>query len=445
MHAPCQDLEQAKRIVALLSDETVRAVLNECDVEPARLLRYAEMRAAYALQEPQSGYFPGADVPAAETRTARLRLPHRNVGRKLNVAAFSQALHAALSAAPISGYAMRVFRRDVPVYTLFWNWARRPQDPVELGWSPSVKMHVASVSKLITAMGIVRLLRERGISVDSPVSGYLPDYFVRGANTQNLTFRHLLTHTSGFRRIDSGGYSDGNTFADFRFCFGLGVGASDMNVRHYHNANFIGLRIAMAVLLGSPDRSFRIDSTWPSGIGRAPELNVLFTDAYWDSESIDAYAREISSRIFSPAGVSAQLFPGGNDSLAYPMNLASRGADLSAYINAGTVGWWLSCDELLKIMHAFRHTNAIVPGAVSRAALTSGFGTDDFQSWQRPRIGRFDCMTKAGFWSDGGGATQQSFVAFCPDDHNIAVLVNSPIQGNNIDAIARGLLQANIS
>jgi hypothetical protein len=449
MHNAYQDLEQAERLVSLLSDAAVKTVLSEHNVEPASLLRYAEMRAAYALQAPQSGYFPDVDAPATpappEDSPLRMRPPRRNVERALNVTAFSQALHAILSAAPISGYAMRIFQRDTPVYTLFWNWARRPQDPLELGWSPSVKMHIASVSKLITAMAVVRLLRERGINVDTPISPYLPDYFVRGANTQQITFRHLLTHTSGFRKIESGGYSDGNTFADFRFYFGLGVNASDMNVWHYHNANYIALRIAIAVLLGSPARDFKIDSTWPGWIGRAPELNVLFTDASWDSQSIDAYAAEVSNRIFSPAGVSAHLFPDGSDSLAYPINLASRGKDLNAYMSAGAAGWWLSCDELLKIMHVFRHTNMIVPAATARAALNSGFGVDGFQPWQQPRFGRVDCLTKAGFWSDGGGATQQSFVAFCPDGHNIAILVNSPIPGNTIDSLARSLLRLSLS
>jgi hypothetical protein len=444
-----QDLEQAKNIISLLSEPSVRAVLSEHKVEAARLLYYAQMRASYAAQAPQSVYLPDFDIPTIPAPPAsappRVRPPRRNVERSLNVTAFSQALHATLSAVPISGYAMRIFQRDTPAYTLLWNWARRPQDPIELGWGPSVKMHVASVSKLITAMAVVRLLRERGISVDAPISPYLPDYFVRGANTQRLTFRHLLTHTSGFRRIAFGGYNDGNTFADFRFYFGLGINAADMNVDHYHNVNYIGLRIVMAVLLGRPAKDFKIDSTWPGWINRAPELNVLFTDAAWDSQSIETYASEVSARIFSPAGISAQLFPSGSDSLAYPIDLTSRGQDLNAYVNAGTAGWWLSCDELLKVMHAFRHTNLIVPAATARAALNSGFGVDSFQPWQKPRVGRIDCMTKYGIWSDGSGATQQSFVAFCPDGHAIAILVNSAIPRNNLDSLARNLLRLSIS
>ena len=130
-------------------------------------------------------------------------------GRTLDVNAFADAMHRDLSARPISGYTLRVRRGGTTVYTLFWNWARHPQDENERGWKPDLKMHIASVSKLVTMMAIVKILHEKNISVNTPVAAFLPTYFRRGANTHGLTFRHLLTHTSGLRKMESGGLNDG--------------------------------------------------------------------------------------------------------------------------------------------------------------------------------------------------------------------------------------------
>ena len=58
--------------------------------------------------------------------------------------------------------------------------------------TPQTNYRLASVTKPFTAMAI-SILAERGaLSVDDPVSRYLPELKV-----PNLTLRHLLTHTSG--------------------------------------------------------------------------------------------------------------------------------------------------------------------------------------------------------------------------------------------------------
>ena len=63
-------------------------------------------------------------------------------------------------------------------------------------------MHLASTSKLITAMALTRLLDSKGIDYDSPVNPWLPTYWPRGNNIDKLTFSHLLTHKSGLLSRD---------------------------------------------------------------------------------------------------------------------------------------------------------------------------------------------------------------------------------------------------
>jgi len=81
----------------------------------------------------------------------------------LDVNAF--ALHRALKD-QVAGYVMRLRKNGQTIYTLEWNWAKTPQDG-GVGWTPQRQMHVASVSKLITAIAVTRLLNEKNISYDA--------------------------------------------------------------------------------------------------------------------------------------------------------------------------------------------------------------------------------------------------------------------------------------
>jgi CubicO group peptidase (beta-lactamase class C family) len=354
-------------------------------------------------------------------------------GRQLDVNAFADAMHRDLSVRPISGYTLRVRQAGVTVYTLFWNWARRPQDDNERGWKPDLKMHVASVSKLVTMMGLVKLLHEKNISVDTPVSAFLPTYFRRGANVQGLTFRHLLTHTSGLRDVKAGGINDGYTFADFKAFYEQGVQAANIGHWHYHNGNFIALRIAMSVLMGR----VRADFTMP----HLPFLPSNLTDAVWDNISIDAYTSYTQQNIFLPSFVQASFEPTRDTSLAYPPDLSAHGVVSNAKIHAGTAGWWLSVDEIMNVMNTFWQSDAIVPKAVARQALRDGFAIDE---QQRPANRDPDCFLKSGYWSHGGGQTEQCVIAFAPNDIEIAVFVNSPIPDTNIHNITSNLLRQHI-
>src|SRR5215467_9511994 len=100
--------------------------------------------------------------------------PGLNVVHHLDVDAFTKALHAALKD-QVAGYSMRLRQHGQTIETLEWEWAKTPADGGE-GWNPDRQMHVASVSKLMTAIGTTRLLHEKIISPDAKIIDYLPTY-----------------------------------------------------------------------------------------------------------------------------------------------------------------------------------------------------------------------------------------------------------------------------
>lgn len=67
---------------------------------------------------------------------------------------------------------------------------------------------IASISKMMTTLGLMRLLEAGKVDLDADVSGYL-GFSLRNPHFPDraITLRHLLTHTSSLR--DDGGYSWG--------------------------------------------------------------------------------------------------------------------------------------------------------------------------------------------------------------------------------------------
>lgn len=357
----------------------------------------------------------------------------QRVTRNLDIDGFGAGVHAALSNLSISGYTLRVRQNDRVVYTLIWNWARRPQDDNPRGWQPNVKMHVASVSKLVTSMAIVKRMTEMGLSFDTPIIGYLPTYLTKGAQIDKITFRHLLTHRSGFRREKSGGPNDGYSYTDLKALLTSGVSAANFGTWHYHNGNYIALRVLLTVLTG------RLDIHQKLTIGTWLDLS----DMFWDSVSISNYTQYVTQNVLMPSFCQASLEPPADGSLAYASNLSLKGLLANASPAAGTAGWWFSCDEICNIMNTYWRSDAIVRKTIANRALRDGFGLDDPNGWQFHN-GRPDCFMKGGYWSDDAGKTQQCVVAFAPRGVEIAVFVNSPIMDNNVSGIVAGQLAANL-
>jgi CubicO group peptidase (beta-lactamase class C family) len=75
----------------------------------------------------------------------------------------------------VAGYILHIRENGVLVHVGVWNWAQTPAD-LGLGWAEDRRMHVASVSKFLTALGTVKLLDTKNISYDTPIISYLPTY-----------------------------------------------------------------------------------------------------------------------------------------------------------------------------------------------------------------------------------------------------------------------------
>jgi CubicO group peptidase (beta-lactamase class C family) len=320
--------------------------------------------------------------------------------------AFCDSLHADL-ASKVAGYAMRMQQHGRTIYTLEWNWAKEPQDG-GVGWNPERRMHVASCSKLVTAIAMTKLLDERNLSFDTKIIDYLPKYWAKGPGVDQVTFRHLLTQRSGFH------FGQNESPSDYAFMkSAVALGTSHVGQYNYQNMNFGLCRILLATLNGN----IPVDFTSP-----------ILEDAIWDMATISDYQAYCTANVFGPGRVmDASLAHADSDVLAYPYPVAGNGwnsGDLTAV--AGGAAWHLTIDDLLGIMGAFRRNGSIVSATQAQAMLDNGFGLDWIASTP---LGNF--YAKNGGWADGAGRTEQCVAFFFPQDIECVVFVNSPIGASN--------------
>lgn len=73
---------------------------------------------------------------------------------------------------------------------------------------PEQIFHMASVSKLFTSAGILKLCEQGELSLDSRICRLLPDVSVDDTRYEEITLFHMLTHTSGLADVEDYHWDD---------------------------------------------------------------------------------------------------------------------------------------------------------------------------------------------------------------------------------------------
>jgi CubicO group peptidase (beta-lactamase class C family) len=331
--------------------------------------------------------------------------PSRGWFYQLNVQKLQRDLHNLLSPCTV-GYSMKLRRNGKLLFSKQWGKSKMPGDEgsvTGVSWSSDTPMHVASVSKLVTAMAMTKLLNYRNISLNAHILPYLPKYWAKGPGVDQLTFNHLLTHKSGLVVPNAPGACDYLFMKDR-----IAQGVSGMP--GYLNINYALCRI----LISTIDAPYLFDPL--------PTTN----DNYWDLTTTRYFTRYITENIFDPAGVGSTLDHPDPNALAYPIPVMTPGwnsGDLKSLCAA--VGWHLSVNDLLSVMAAFRRAGSIVDPAKAQIMLDRQIGIDKIRDTSLGRI-----YAKGGFWGNGS-AVEQSNVFFLPKGMELAILANSPFCSPN--------------
>jgi len=147
-------------------------------------------------------------------------------------------LDAEAAADRFSGAAL-VARGDLPLVTTARGYAIHP---AVLPNQPDTKFNLASVTKMLTAVAVMRLVAGGKLDLHVPVAAYDPDLPHAG----QITIHQLLTHTAGFGRYWNDAYraarSDLRTVAEYLKLFSTIPLEFPPGTRHrYGNSGYVVL------------------------------------------------------------------------------------------------------------------------------------------------------------------------------------------------------------
>lgn len=152
------------------------------------------------------------------------------------------------------GYAWIVSRNGQTVSSGVSGRVRSPYESANANtfWTLDRRINLASVSKPITAVGIIKLLNDRGISLDAPfypyIQGKVPTV---GQGVNTVTFRQLLSMRSGLQ--PNGTVYTHQSFWDFlRQYLQQGLTGTPGQTFAYSNTNFSILQGALEEISGLP-------------------------------------------------------------------------------------------------------------------------------------------------------------------------------------------------
>jgi D-alanyl-D-alanine carboxypeptidase len=256
---------------------------------------------------------------------------------------------------------------------------------------PHHLFRVASVTKTFTAASILRLYEQGRLGLDDPIARHLPAEYVTvlrndGYAVDDITVRHLLTHTSGiFDYATDPRYFEvvlgdpthrwtrmeqvraAMEWGQPRFAPGAGY--------HYSDTGYILLGEMIERLTGTPmGTAFRtllnyerlgLDETYLETLEPAPPGTELSHPYFGDMDALGVDA-------------SVDLYGGGG--------LVSSTEDLARFYRALLRGEVFERAETLRVMMTVPATNRDAPGGPYAMAL------------QSRTIGGHECWGHTGFW-----------------------------------------------
>ena len=295
-----------------------------------------------------------------------------------------------------------------------------------------MRMDVLSMSKTITAAGVVRQLLVNGLTPEEKIGGHLPNPFPVHSTVANLTFAHVLTHSGGLS-TDTGKTS--GPPLEFQGVEQLCFEPPKLPVGQivYKNCNYSLLRVLLAYLANADALN-----GFPSG---------LFKNL--SEETALMYVNYIQTHILGPSGVStATVGPTNPDELAKWLvemgqqaewfndnkgHLGDQHDPLSAYLYCGSDWWNMNVREYGRfIAHLINNKLQPNPWPVMRDTRAPGapaklpaYPNGD----ARLGVWRFQAPDGTGNYYGHNGGWSDAFTGWMgfPGGVSVTFFANSPI------------------
>jgi CubicO group peptidase (beta-lactamase class C family) len=225
------------------------------------------------------------------------------------------------------------------------------KDGKGLPFEPETRIHVASLSKTITALAIAKLIELKKIAWESKAKNFLPSYWKFHSLFEQLTIRQLVEMKSG---MDGPLDALSSSTDSLQLLIERGPNQSKIGVFNYQNTSYGLLRIIIAYATGYKELSSALNS------------NILSV------ATSNLYKNFVNEYLFKPSGINEAdcRIRDYNPAFYYPFpynnehgELTGTGGiipdgDLSEY--AGGFGWYLSVMDAAKLMNSVLYKKTIL-------------------------------------------------------------------------------------
>ena len=254
---------------------------------------------------------------------------------------------------------------------------RTAADPPQTNFALTDRFNPASVTKVITATAVLKIMDRKHYSLDTTIAAFLPSTWTIDPSIQKITFRLLLQHRSGI--VDSLAPSD--SYAGLKQYIQTGVHPNDVGKWLYSNYGFDLCRILIPYLNGYHDN---------------PSSNI-------DVETYAAFEKYMQDSIFTPLNIQnvsyAPAINGQTLFYMYPPG-NSNGTDFrNTSPGPGSAGVQLSLNELATFLFNLINSNILLSEPQKQMMLTQDLGWDNSQQYSAPSPDPVRLHSKGGWLS----------------------------------------------
>lgn len=306
-----------------------------------------------------------------------------------------------------NGFAFVVSHRDQKLLERQYGKARTNSDAPAMDMTADVPFHIASVSKTITAAALLKILRKRDdVHAGMAFHPWLPEHWHIHADIRGITFRQLLTHTSGLRTTEIDYHSLKKSMAD---------GITIPPDKPYQGINYALMRFLIPSLAG-----YTIEQKGH------PDLVFEMVQA---GKYAAAYMDYVQKEIFNKAGLpqlQCKAIPYiTGKAYSFP-NLGGHGDGFGDHtLTCGSGGWVMTTAQMAKFFRQLVYTNNILSQDLIDMMHDNLMGYDG-ESGTTP--GGQGFVIKGGIYFTSTVKLKTTIIGF-DNGIQVAMIINSAIKG----------------
>lgn len=314
------------------------------------------------------------------------------------------------------GYGFAVFHNGQLIKHGSGGNARRSPDTTqghEVPFEYESRVDIASCTKTITSIAVLKALEMKGKTDQEVIYKYLPSNWKVPASVKKLTFRDVLSHHSGLKKVTDG------TYDGIRKAIEAGVSPDykpsdyDQSDDDYQNINFVLCRVLVPYLVST---GIAITENDPKD---GPKTVALY------------FASFVRDYVFKPAGISKPIdykpWDESGKLSKVPLIYNYKDSEVAGLmandhtLDCGAGGLFINAVELAQVMSALENGKLL---STSTRLMMKQHDLGIFQ------VGNSTYWTHSGGFSDSKGRGTSTRLVLCPNNIQVAIVINS--SGNDV-------------